>query len=166
MILAHWPGEDISTASFVNIVDMTIDLRHAMTEGQFDDLMEMYRSTYWARDRTQEDVRRMLERTDMIFALVDSGDERLVGFARVLTDTVYKALIFDVMVRPDRRGEGLARTLLESVLAHPELRGVKHFELYCRDDVIDLYKKWGFTQDLAGQVFMRKEGEHGGATRE
>lgn len=144
---------------------MPVELRHALSEEHFEDLMELYRSTYWAGDRTPEDVRRMLEHTDMIFVLVDTENGRLVGFARVLTDTIYKALIFDVVVRPDRRGEGLARTLLESVLVHPELKGVKHFELYCRDDVIDLYKKWGFSQDLAGQVLMRKEGE-GGASRE
>lgn len=135
---------------------MTVELRYTLADGHFDDLMELYRSTYWARDRSPEDVRRMLDHTDLLFTLVDTEDEHLVGFARVLTDTVYKALIFDVMVRPERRGEGFARTLLESILSHPELKRVKHFELYCRDDVIELYKKWGFSQDLAGQVFMRR----------
>ncbi len=138
---------------------MPTELRHTMTEDHFGDLLDMYRSTYWAKDRSPEDVRRMLDHTDLIFALVDTDDGRMVGFARVLTDTVYKALIFDVVVSPNRRGEGLAHTLLESIFSHPDLRGVKHFELYCRDDVVELYKKWGFSQDLAGQVFMRKDGE-------
>ena len=83
----------------------------------------------------------------------------LVGFARVLTDTVYKAFVFDVIVRPDRRGRGLVRRLMDAIISHPQLSGVKHFELYCRPDVVELYTKWGFSTELSGQVFMRRDGK-------
>jgi ribosomal protein S18 acetylase RimI-like enzyme len=104
----------------------------------------------------------MLAHTDLVFALVDMQDDRLVGFARVLTDTVYKAFVFDVIVHPDRRGRGLVRMLLDAILSHPQLAGVKHFELYCRPDVVELYRKWGFGTELGGQVFMRREGRKRG----
>ena len=129
-------------------------------ERHFPDLMELYRSTYWGADRTEQEVRKMLDHTDLVFALIDE-DDHMVGFARVLTDTVYKAFVFDVIVRPDRRGGGLVRQLLDAIFSHPQLAGVKHFELYCRPDVVELYKKWGFSTELAVQVFMRKDGRKG-----
>ena len=129
----------------------------SVEERYLPDLMELYRSAYWATDRTEEEVRRMLDHTDLVFALVDD-DDRLIGFARVLTDTVYKAFVFDVIVQPDRRGEGLVNQLLDAIVSHPQLAGVKHFELYCRPDVVDLYRKWGFGTELNGQVFMRRDG--------
>jgi GNAT superfamily N-acetyltransferase len=137
---------------------MTIELLDRVEGHHLDDLMDLYKGTYWAKDRTAEDVRRMLGRTDLVFAAVDSDSGQLVAFARVLTDTVYKAFIFDVIVHPRYRGEGLAKRLLDSIMAHPELQEVKHFELYCKDDVVELYRRWGFSTDLGGQVFMRRDG--------
>jgi len=139
---------------------MTVELRDHLDEKHIPELMALYRGTYWGNQRTEDDVRKMLAHTDLVFALVDERDH-LVGFARVLTDTVYKALVFDVMVRPDRRGSGLARTIFDSIDSHPQLAGVKHFELYCRPDVIDMYRKWGYGTELGGQVFMRREGRKG-----
>ncbi len=40
----------------------------------------------------------MLAHTDLVFALVDTDSDRLVGLARVLTDTIYRASVFDVIV--------------------------------------------------------------------
>ncbi|WP_417714868.1 GNAT family N-acetyltransferase [Pseudoalteromonas obscura] len=54
----------------------------------------------------------------------------LVGFARVLSDFIYKAVIFDVIVAPDERGKGLGITLMELIKHHPKLNKVLHFELY------------------------------------
>ena len=139
--------------------DVTIELRHHIDDSHIGDLMTLYRQTYWAKDRREVDVRRMLQRTDLVFALVDTDSERLVGFARVLTDTVYKAFVFDVMVHPEYRGRGLSGRLLTAITSHPELETVKHFELYCRSDVVELYRKWGFGTELGGQIFMRREGK-------
>lgn len=135
---------------------MAIELRDRIEEAYMADLMALYRQTYWGQERSEEEVRKMLAHTDLVFALVDGG--HLVGFARVLTDTVYKAFVFDVIVDEGRRGQGLVRRLLGAITAHPQLSGVKHFELYCRPDVVELYRKWGFGTELSGQVFMRREG--------
>ncbi len=103
-----------------------IEVKHSLTSEHFQDLMSLYKNTYWAADRSEEEVRRMLEHTDILFALVDSDDGHLVGFARVLTDTVYKALIFDVIIHPDHRGSGLARVLLDKIMAYPDLKNIKN----------------------------------------
>jgi ribosomal protein S18 acetylase RimI-like enzyme len=137
---------------------MAIELRDRIEEGQMADLMALYRQTYWGQERTEEEVRKMLAHTDLIFSLVDADSGRLVGFARVLTDTVYKAFVFDVIVDEGHRGQGLVRRLLDAITTHPQLSEVQYFELYCRPDVVELYRRWGFGTELNGQVFMRREG--------
>ena len=49
-----------------------IKVKHSLTSEHFQDLMGLYKNTYWAADRSEEEVRRMLEHTDILFALVDS----------------------------------------------------------------------------------------------
>ena len=144
---------------------MRFDLKHELSEGQFNDLMRLYtETTYWAKNRNREDVRKMLTNSDIIFVFADPKSDELIAFARVLTDKTYKALIFDVIVAPDRQGKGLGRALMEAIIEHPDLKDVSQFELYCRPDVIEFYKKWGFSEDLKGQHFMRRttEGDPGG----
>jgi ribosomal protein S18 acetylase RimI-like enzyme len=127
-----------------------------LSESQIEDLVRLYQEEWWTKGRTREDVRRMLANTDFIVGFCDSGSGRLTAFARVLTDRVYKALIFDVIVAPDHRSRDLGTKLMRAVLEHPELRGVKHFELYCLPELVPFYEKLRFSQNLGGVRLMRR----------
>src|ERR1043166_5030207 len=122
---------------------------------QLEQLCDLYQSEWWGRGRNLKDVRRAIERSDVVCAFCDP-DGRLVAFARVLTDFVYKAVIFDVIVAREDRELGLGRRLLEAILFHPALLFVEHIELYCRPELVPFYKKWGFAADLNQLRFMRK----------
>ena len=102
-------------------------------------------------------MRRMLAHTDFVFGFVEEETGQMVAFARVLTDRVYKALVLDVIVAPAHRGAGLGRKLMDAMLAHPELRAVRHWELYCKPEMMPLYRKWGFTNELGEVSFMRRD---------
>jgi GNAT superfamily N-acetyltransferase len=128
-----------------------------LTDAQLTDLLELYRGEWWTRARTLGDVRRMLAASQIIVGFADAVTAQLLAFARVLTDGVYKALVLDVIVAPSRRGTGLGKHLLDTVLNHPQLRGVQHFELYCRPDMASFYERWGFTEKLGDLRFMRFE---------
>ena len=85
--------------------------------------MRLYsETTYWAKNRNREDVRKMLTNSDILIVLTDPKSDELIAFARVLTDKVYKALIFDVIVAPDHQGEGLGRAIMEAIIEHPDLK--------------------------------------------
>lgn len=127
-----------------------------LTGGQINDLHRMYQEEWWTKGRGLEDVRRMLEHTNVIVGFCDAESQRLVAFARVLTDYVYKALVLDVIVEAGSRGRGLARTLMDAVVGHPSLASVRHFELYCRPELMPLYRKWGFSEELGELQFMRR----------
>ena len=97
----------------------------------------------------------MLEGSDIIIAFCDPDMKRLIAFARVLTDYVYKALIFDVIVAASHRDHGLGRALMEAILSHPRLKTVRHLELYCLPELIPFYRQWEFTEDLGRLRFVR-----------
>jgi ribosomal protein S18 acetylase RimI-like enzyme len=121
-----------------------------------DQLWRLCQGEWWSRGRRLDDVRRAVEHSDLIFAYANCASGRLAGFARVLTDFVYKAVVFDLIVDPQYRDLGLGRALLEAVTAHPALLFVEHIELYCRPELIPFYQRWGFTADLDELCLMRK----------
>ena len=96
--------------------------------------------SYWARGIPREVVERSL-RGSLCFGLFEW--ERQVGFARVVTDGATFAYLADVFVLPSHRGRGLATWLLECVLSHPGLQGLRRFLLFTRD-AHALYARFGF----------------------
>ena len=124
---------------------------------QIDDLMGLYASAWWATGRRRADVEPMLESTDLVVGLVDDGG-RLVAFARVLTDETYIALLLDVIVAENHRGESLGRALIDAALSQPRLDAVRSIELVCQPDLIGFYERWGFTTDVGLSTLMRRKG--------
>ena len=134
---------------------MTLTLTSQLIEKQIVELHALYQKEWWTRGRELSEIRRMLEESDLLFAFVEKDTERLAAFARVLTDYVHKALLFDVIVADDWRKTGLGRKIMDTVVQHPLLENVKHLELYCLPELVPFYQKWGFTEELGELRFMR-----------
>lgn len=71
------------------------------------------------------------------------GDGQQVGFARVITDRATFAYLADVFVLEEHRGRGVSRLLMQAVMAHPDLQGLRRWSLATRD-AHGLYEKFGF----------------------
>jgi len=126
-----------------------------LTENQVSDLMDLYKNEFWCDKRRREDVVKMLAATDVIIGLVDEGD-RLIGFTRVITDFVYRAMIVDVIVNPTHRKTGLGKMLMDAVANHPKLQSVENISLNCLPKMIPFYERWGFTSNVGEMKFMRR----------
>lgn len=126
-----------------------------LTEEQVLRLHELYQQEWWTHGRSLDDVRTMLSGQGYAYGICTSDGGELVGFARVLTDSVFKALVFDVIVDPAHRGESLGKTLMERILSDPRLSRVKHFELYCLPELVPFYERLGFSTDVGGVQWMR-----------
>ena len=96
--------------------------------------------SYWARSRTREQNDRII---DVSLCFGAYADGRQVGHARVVTDTVAFGYLGDVFVVPEARGRGVGKALMEAVLAHPDVRGLKRLALVT-DDAHGLYAQYGF----------------------
>jgi GNAT superfamily N-acetyltransferase len=133
-----------------------LELRRSLTSSQIDQLVDLFQAEWWTTGRAKADVEKVLHSGGPIFAFVDSQSDELVAFARVLTDGVYKAMIFDIIVKSTRRNTGLGVRLMETVMNDPAIVNIRHCELYCLEEMVPFYEKWGFTAALAGLHFMRK----------
>lgn len=129
---------------------------HRIDETRIPELVELYRATWWAADRDSDATRTLVANSDLVVALVDDDADRLVAFARVLTDFRAFAMIFDVIVSPEVRGTGVGRELMDAVLARPELRDVTSIELVCQPDLAAFYEQFGFSRDVGTSLLMRR----------
>lgn len=135
---------------------MAIALVRQLNEDHIQDLYALYQTAWWAQDRTLKDIRKMLAHSDIVVGLYDDSRDRLIGFARVLTDFVYKARLFDVILAESSQGLGLGRYLMDTVINLPELRSVQQIDLQCLPEMVPFYEKWGFSPDLQGVITLRR----------
>jgi predicted GNAT family N-acyltransferase len=108
---------------------------------------------WWCNNRLLADVAKIIETSDIALGVLNE-DGKLIGFARVLTDYVYKALIFDVIVEPSYRQSGLGREVVEHLLNLETLRQVKSFELYCPERISGFYEKLGFVKSSSNLLTL------------
>ncbi len=127
---------------------MSYQVVEKLSENQISDLLDLYRKEFWSKQRNREDVVKMLAASDIVIGLVDESD-RLIAFTRVLTDFVYRANIYDVIVKPTHRNMGLGAKLMDTVINHPKLRSIEQFSLHCLPEMIAFYERWGFSADLS-----------------
>jgi len=98
------------------------------------------RTAYWSIGVPAGVVKRAIEGS-LCFGLFEH--DRQVGFARAITDRATYAYLADVFVLPSHRDRGLGRWLVECVMAHPDLQGLRRFSLVTRD-AHELYRPFGF----------------------
>ena len=81
--------------------------------------------------------------------------QKLIGFARVISDFSTIAYLGDVFILPGYRGLGLSKWLMETIVAHQELQGLRRWILLT-DTAEWLYEKYGFTKLPRPEVYMEK----------
>jgi ribosomal protein S18 acetylase RimI-like enzyme len=109
-------------------------------------------ASHWARGIPMAVVQHAIRRS-LPFGLYKDG--RQVGFARVVTDHATVAYLADVFVLEEERGQGLGHWLVESILAHPALQGLRRWLLGTRD-AHALYRKLGFGEPAAPFGFLER----------
>jgi len=136
-------------------------MHQAWTKGEFqistdparidlDTVHGFLTASYWARGIPRETVERSIENS-LCFGIYH-GD-RQVGFARVVTDRATFAYLGDVFVLPDYRGHALSKWMMECIMAHSDLQGLRRWML-ATQDAHGLYRQYGFTELKAPQRWM------------
>jgi GNAT superfamily N-acetyltransferase len=108
------------------------------------------KESYWAAGVPEEVVRRSIENS-LCFGVYRDGEQ--VGFARVITDRATFAYLADVFVLEEHRGRELGKWLVEVILSHPDLQGLRRWMLATRD-AHDLYRRYGFAGLGRPEIFM------------
>jgi GNAT superfamily N-acetyltransferase len=109
-------------------------------------------TSYWAKGIPLETVRRAIANS-LNFGLYRGGEQ--VGYARVVSDRATVAYVGDVFVLEPWRGRGLSVWLMRTIVAHPDLQGLRRWILLTRD-AHELYRKVGFTSLAAPDRWMER----------
>jgi len=119
-------------------VSIRISFDHA--DQQIDVIHGYLTRSYWAEGIPRAVVEKSVANSFCVGAFEGAAQ---VGFARLITDRATFAYLADVFVLEEHRGQGVARTMLEALDAHPELQGLRRWALFTRD-MQPLYAKLGW----------------------
>jgi GNAT superfamily N-acetyltransferase len=133
-----------------------VELSDSLAPDRLPGVMGLFADQWWTKDRSAEDVAAMLEHCDLVATVTDTQSGALLGFARVITDFTYVALLLDVIVAETSRGKGLGALLMDAVVNDPRLESVQSLELTCQQDLEEFYARWGFTSRVGGSRLMRR----------
>jgi N-acetylglutamate synthase-like GNAT family acetyltransferase len=95
--------------------------------------------SYWAKTRPLETIQKAVANS-LNFGILHQGN--LVGFARVVTDYATFGWLCDVIISPQERGKGLGIWIVECVINHPDLAGIRRIIL-ATNDAHGLYARHG-----------------------
>jgi GNAT superfamily N-acetyltransferase len=113
---------------------------------------EFLTNSYWAKGIPVATVRLSIENS-ICFAVYHRQQQ--VGFARIISDLATFAYLADVFIVPPFRGRGLSRWLMECIVGHPDLQGLRRWMLATRD-AHGLYAKFGFTAMARPETWMER----------
>lgn len=115
-------------------------------------LVHKYLSTqaYWCLNIPFAILKRSVENS-LCFG-VYHGD-RQVGFARIISDYATIAYLGDVFIIPEHRGKGLSKRLMETIMAHPDLQGLRRWILLT-GDAHGLYRQFGWKPVANPDLYM------------
>lgn len=104
------------------------------------ELKHLFSQTTWASKRNDPDIAKMLGNLTVFVTIRENS--KLIGFGRALTDSVYRALIDDIIVDKAYQKRGLGKVIMENLLE--QLIGIDEIFLNTKPDLEEFYKKFGF----------------------
>ena len=116
-----------------------------------DDIIRLLKATYWADKRSDEQIEKSA-RNSSCYGIFVEGEDKLAGFARVISDYATTYYLCDVVVDEEYRNKGLGTALvayIESLPVYAGLRGI----LVTRD-AHSLYRKFGY-EVVDGRVMIK-----------
>lgn len=122
-----------------------IQFSERKSDVDFEQLRELFKiAAFWASERSTEDLSIAVANSEPVITVKDG--ERLIGFARATSDGIYRATIWDVVIHPDYRSQGLGSKLVETVLSHPKVNRVERTYLMTTHRQ-GFYEKIGFEKN-------------------
>jgi len=115
-------------------------------------VLAMLHDSHWGAAVTAEVLARSI--VNSVCVGIFDG-ERQLAFARVVTDLSTYAYLTDVIVAVHARGRGLASWMIEEILAHPDLQGLRRIALLTRD-AQTLYERFGFSTRMPTSTYMER----------
>ncbi len=131
MSMVEFYSDGVTLSTERDLVNLTFAYRY------------LHEHMYWAKTLTFDDFERAVAHSAVVIGAYDSKNGRLIGFARVVSDCATFAYLTDVFIVSEYRGRGLSKRIMEVIIHHPKLQGLRRF-LLVTEDAQALYAKFGF----------------------
>ena len=119
---------------------------------KLEDIVRLLRMTYWADKRPIEKIEKSV-RNSSCYGLYLEGTDKLVGFARVISDHATAYYLCDVIIDKEYQRKGLGTALISYINSLPDFSGLRGF-LVTRN-AHSLYRKFGY--EVVNERVMLKE---------
>lgn len=132
MNLRHFEADGIVLSTDRSLLDLPFVYRY------------LHDHMYWAKSLTFDAFQRAVALSAVVVGAYDSSmNGQLAGFSRVVSNLETFAYLTDVFVVSEYRGRGLSKRMMELIVHHSELQGLRRF-LLVTEDAQRLYAKFGF----------------------
>ena len=111
----------------------------------------LLKMTYWANRRSAETIEKAM-RNSACFGICAGDEQKLIGFARVISDYATTWYLCDVIIDPAYRHLGLGKALVSHISLLPEFAGLRG--LLLTRDAHGFYAKYGF-ESAEGRAMVR-----------
>ena len=132
-----------------------MDMRYRILDGrenmEIQDIIRLLKSTYWADRRSEEQIARSVLNSSCYGVYLEE-EEKLVGFARVISDYATTYYLCDVVIDQEYRRRGLGTALVSYIESLPLYRGLRG--VLITRDAHSLYRKLGY-EVLDGRVMVK-----------
>lgn len=144
----------------MEIIEITFDNYIITTDKSKMDIIAIHdflsKHSGWSSNIPFENVKTSIDNS-LNFGLFH-GDKQ-IGFARVISDFSTIAYFGDIYVLENYRGKGLSKKLMDIVMAHPNLQGLRRWILLT--STADwLYEKYGFVKLPKPEIYMELFNPH------
>ncbi|MBW1295194.1 GNAT family N-acetyltransferase [Aquimarina litoralis] len=112
-----------------------------------EEIRVLFLQTSWAKDRTIESIRKLLENTEIFVVIRNEETNQLIGFGRAISDGVFRALLDDIVIDTNYRKKGLGKCIVENLLQ--QLGEVEQVFLNTKPELEPFYHQFGFTKSKA-----------------
>jgi GNAT superfamily N-acetyltransferase len=116
------------------------------------EVLALFAHAAWTKQRTRAQVQRMLRGTDVLVLARRRG--RPMGFARMITDGVFRAFVEDVIVAPEGRGQGIGTRMLRRLERAARRMGVARLELVTREP--GFWRRLGYARKAGSQYMVKR----------
>ena len=118
---------------------------------RLEEIARLLHMTYWANDRTMEQIETSV-RNSACYGVCPEDTDKLIGFARVISDCATTYYLCDVIIDPEYRHRGLGTALVSHIESLPTYRGLRG--ILITRDAHGLYRKFGY-EVLNGRAMVK-----------
>tara|TARA_Y100001933_G_C18980195_1_gene556371 strand:+ start:1244 stop:1708 length:465 start_codon:yes stop_codon:yes gene_type:complete len=122
--------------------------------GGLDQLKNLFnKNTSWAKKRNIKDIKTCLAYSDAIVSIWVG--KKIVGFGRALSDGIYRAVLWDIVIDANHQGKGFGKRIVNTLLGSKNLKNTKKVYLMTSNKK-DFYYQLAFSEVTSQKLLLKQ----------